>query len=107
MEYRVNLNLLFYNDDRSCHLRAEKEITLPFVPYVGLSFEEKGIECPMCIQTVIWSIDKKYFYCRVEEEAENIFEFDDDIDNLREIFNTLRDAKKNGWVGFDKIYRDK
>jgi len=107
MEYRVNLNLLFYNDDRSCHLRAEKEITLPFVPYVGLCIEEKGIEHPMCIQKVIWPIDKKCFYCRVEEEIEYIFEFDDDIDDLKKIFNTLCYAKKNGWVGFDKIYRDK
>ncbi len=105
MEYRVILKYLFYNNDRSCHLSAKKEITLPFVPYIGLSIEE-GDMYPIYFKSVNWLIDENCFYCNVEEDGENEFEIDDDIEELKEIFDTLRDAEKNGWIGFDKIYHN-
>jgi len=106
MEYKVNLKLVIFNEDRSNHLSAYKEIMLPFIPYVGLWLNNTK-EMPAKITDVTWSIDEKYFFCILEDEREYEFDINTDIDELIDNLDILRDAKKYGWEGFDNIYRDK
>jgi len=106
MEYRVNLILQIYNIDRSNHLSAHKEVTLPFVPYVGLYIQEKGLH-PLTFKEVTWLSEENWFICIVEEEGHYNFGLKDDLDELIDTLDILRNAKKNGWDGFDKIFSDK
>jgi len=106
MEYKVILRLMIYNEDRSNHLSAYKEITLPFVPYVGLWLDQDNKEMSSKITYVRWVIDEECFYCFLEDECEYEFDIKTDIEELIDDLDILRDAKKYGWEGFDKIYRD-
>ena len=106
MEYRVILNLLVYNKGRSNHLRGNMEVVLPFVPSVGMHIQYKDMY-PLLFKRVTWLTDKECFDCTVEEVS-IYYEFglDDDIDELLDMYDILRNAKKYKWTGFDKIYRD-
>ena len=103
MEYRVNLILQIYNFNRSNHLSAYKEVTLPFVPYVGLFIQEKGLY-PLTFKEVTWLSEENCFNCIVEEEVQYDFGLKDDLDKLIDTLDILRSAKNNGWDGFDKIF---
>ncbi len=106
MEYRVNLNLLVYNEHRTNHLRGSMEVKLPFVPSVGMRVQYKDM-LPLQFKSVKWLTDKECFDCTVEEDRTSYeFGLDDDIDELIDMYDILRDAKKYKWTGFDKIYRD-
>ena len=109
MEYKVRLHLIVFNTDRSSHLSAFKNITLPFAPFVGLCIKEDGGAIPIKIIKSEWIIDEEYFYCTVTDEDEMNYKFDldTDIDELTKVLLILGQAKKYGWEGFDKIYRAK
>ena len=106
MEYRVNLNLLVFNEDRSNHLRGSIEVVLPFAPIVGMHIQYRDMY-PLRIKRVKWLTDQESFDCTVEEELVS-YEFSrgDDIEELIDRYDILGDAKKYGWIGFDNIYRD-
>jgi hypothetical protein len=106
MEYRIILNLLVYNKDRSNHLRGKMEVELPFAPSIGMHVKYKDMY-PLLFKRVTWITDQDCFDCIVEEEFIP-YEFcrGDDIEELIDRYDILRDAKDYNWVGFDNIYRD-
>jgi len=106
VKYQVTLNLLLYNENRSNHLRGSIEVVLPFAPTVGMQIRYKDMY-PLRIKRVAWLTDQESFDCTVEEELCS-YEFcrGDDIEELIDRYDILRDAKEYGWTGFDNIYRD-
>lgn len=107
MEFRTKLTLMVYNKDRSNHLRAIRETVLPFIPSDGMHLQV-GMAYPITITKVVWLTDEQMFHCTAEEMMyEYEFNLESDVDELIDMLNILANAKLNGWIGFDKIYRDK
>lgn len=105
MKFQTRLTLLIYNEDRSNHLRGETQIILPFQPTVGIHIQIDGMH-PIRVVKVTWLDIEQKFLC-IAEEATYKFDMDMDIDALTDDLDIVRDAKKLGWDGFNKIYRDK
>jgi hypothetical protein len=104
MEYRINLSLIVFNAERTAHLRGGSEIILPFVPVVGMHIKIGNMN-PVLIKRVVWLSDEKCFHCDLED-GQYKFKFGDDVMELTEMLDILREAKKDGWKGLDRIYRD-
>ena len=106
MDYRVKLNLLIYNKNRSNHIRGSIDVLLPFAPSIGIHIQYKDMY-PLQTTRVEWITEQECFNCIVEDDLTGYeFDMDTDIDELIDDYDVLRDAKEYGWVGFDKIFRD-
>lgn len=104
MQYKVCLILWVYNFDKSHHLRGELEVTLPFVPQESMCIQYKDME-PLEIKQVTWHSDSGFFTCDVEPKGTYEFDLNSDVEDLAKMLDVLRDAKKYGWSGLDKVYR--
>lgn len=60
---------------------------------------------PVQFKRVVWLSEQECFDCVVEDDCLNKFGQNDDIEELIDLPDILRDAKKYGWPGFDKIFR--
>lgn len=104
-EFRVRLWLLVYNELRTSHLRGSIEMDLPFVPGVGMHLQYKDMY-PLEIKTVTWLADEACFLCNVEDNGRYDFDLNTNVTELAQVLDTLRDAKRYGWDGLDRIYSD-
>lgn len=93
MNYKVRLALYIYNRDQAKVVFMAKSLTMPFVPFIGLSL---GGELGICgpIISVSWSNEDQSFTCSLESHES---ECDDgsviDMDYL------ISEARDNGWRG--------
>lgn len=86
-------------------MRGSTEVLLPFVAMVGMQIQDKGM-VPIRLKKGTWAIDENCFFCTGECEGQFDFSLADDINELSELLDPLRDAQEYGWLGLDKIYRD-
>jgi len=98
MEYKVHFSLTIWSLERDKRVFGSKELSLPFVPFIGLRLQESyGASQP--VVSISWNDDKKTFHCHIEDQGT---EMDDGYDlNLDFLVKT---AKKNGWSGFNETY---
>lgn len=106
MVYMVLLKLSVYNTDRSSHLRGDLEITLPFAPQLGMNIEYEDMQ-PLQVKRATWRTQAQRFECLVEPDTPYEFDLDSDVIELTQLLDILRDAKRHGWKGLDKIYRNR
>lgn len=106
MTYHVRLKLWIYNTDRSNHLRGEMDIALPFPPQAGMHIEYEDMQ-PLHLKRVIWRTHAERFECLLESDTPYEFDLDSDVAELTDVLDVLRDARRHGWKGLDRIYRDK
>ncbi|WP_323889236.1 hypothetical protein [Aeromonas caviae] len=98
MNYKVKLSLIVRDVDKTCFCAGAKELSLPFVPFVGLRLHEDMQVYTLA--TVGWADNEQCFYCSVEMSEELLS--DGDLIDMDFIIET---AKNSGWVGFNKIHR--
>lgn len=98
MDYKAHITLTIWSLDGSKAVTGYKELTLPFVPFVGLRLMERhGPSQP--IVSVAWSDNDQMFFCHVEDrEVET-----GDLYNLDLKF-LVETAKRNGWSEFGSPY---
>ena len=97
MEYKVKLTLNIFSEDRHECVSGSREISLPFPPYEGLEITEEWSHT-FTIKSVTWSIDEQCFHCYVEDQED----LDDAWINIEFLVD---EARKFGWVGFDKVMK--
>lgn len=100
MEYKVHFSLTIWSLERDRQVFGSKELSLPFVPFIGLRLEESYGSSPPVL-SISWNDDKKYFHCFIEDqETEVEYEYGYDV-NLEFL---VEKAKEDGWSGFNKTY---
>lgn len=96
MEYQAVLTLNILSEDGTRCAVGQREITLPFPPYVGLEITEQW-RFGFTLKSVIWSIDDQRFHCGIEERER------DADDTFLDMEFLISEAKECGFVGFKKV----
>ena len=94
MKYNVTIILNLYSKDKTQFSSGYREIKLPFVPFVGLSFLNGAMDFGK-IDRVTWVESENRFSCSIDYESKGS---DDDLDFL------IKMANKEGYQAFDKIH---
>jgi len=100
MEFKVRIVLIIRSIDEKKWSGGYIDTMLPFVPFEGLEINgDRWGTKP--IKSISYSIKDESFHCITEDKE---FETDDfdfvDMDFL------IKEAKKDGWQGFEKIYEN-
>jgi hypothetical protein len=79
--YKVKLTKIVLSEDDNIQYHLQKEIELPFIPFVGLelygSNYTKGALVKLNIDRVIWVGDTQQFECLIEIEKVKKIHLDD------------------------------
>jgi len=94
MEYNVTIILNLYSKNRIQFSSGYREIKLPFVPFLGLSFLTGTMDFGQ-IERITWIESENRFNCSIDYESKGS---DDDLEFL------IKMAKKEGYQAFDEIY---
>lgn len=96
MQYKVYINLTIRTLDGLKSSTGYKEITLPFVPFIGLQLSDRlGPSQP--IASVTWSEKEQMFFCHIEDGESKDTYPEIDFDFL------VKNAKRSNWLGFDLV----
>lgn len=97
MEYDVTIILNLYNKNRNQFSSGYRELKLPFVPFVGLSFLNGPFDFGK-VDRIAWTESENRFSCSIDYESKGV---DDDLEFL------IKMAKEEGYSSLDKIYDTK
>ncbi|WP_372724807.1 hypothetical protein, partial [Immundisolibacter sp.] len=69
MNHKVKLWVNIWNETRTAYLRGETEISLPFIPTLGIKLRFEGVSDTLVINEIVWSMQENFFECLVEPDC--------------------------------------
>jgi len=105
MSYRADVTAYIWNEHRTAYIRGNSELDLPFVPVAGMKLQFRDMSDVLQLVEVVWRVENQDFFCKAEPDCVCVFELDEPIEELAELLDPVRDLRRLGWSGLDRVWR--